>query len=230
MELAARQHQKYQSELSRLGCTVHTIPTASGLADSVFIEDTALVLDEVAVICRPGAPSRREEVPAVSDHLARYRAMASIASPGTLDGGDLLQVDKLIYAGLSSRSNLSGISQLRDIVAAHGYSVIPVETNKCLHLKSAVTCIGAGKLLLNPGWIDRSLFNMHEIIETHGDESHAANAVLIGENLIYPDSFPRTMEKLLSHGFEVIPVDVSELQKAEGAVTCCSLIFESREP
>jgi dimethylargininase len=220
-----QQHQQYQSALSEMGCAVLTVPTAPGLPDSVFIEDTALVLDEVAVLCRPGAASRRAEVAGVESVLRQYRDLVSIQAPGTLDGGDLLVVGKIIYAGLSTRSNKSGIEQLQRIVADYGFSVVSVETTECLHLKSAVSEVAPGLLLINPEWIERSLFEEYELLDVDKEEAHGANALLIGRDLIYPTSFPRTADKLIARGIDVTLVDLSELQKAEGAVTCCSLIF-----
>jgi dimethylargininase len=223
--LALQQHQQYQSALSSLGCEIVTLPTEPGLADSVFIEDTAMVLDEIAVLCRPGAASRQPEVAGVEDVLKQYRPLASIQPPGTLDGGDLLRVGKVIYAGLSTRSNQSGIEQLRSIVADHGFSVKTVETTKCLHLKSAVSEVAPGSLLINLDWISRSVFRDCDLIDVDKKEAHAANALRVGRSVIYPSSFPRTMEQLVARDIAVTPVNVSELQKAEGAVTCCSLIF-----
>jgi len=225
--LALQQHQQYQSALSSLGCEIVTVPTESGLADSVFIEDTAMVLDEIAVMCLPGAASRRAEVAGVGDVLQQYRTLASIQPPGTLDGGDLLRVGKVIYAGLSSRSNQSGIEQLRCIVADYGFSVETVETTKCLHLKSAVSEVAPDTLLINPNWINKSAFANYELIDVDEEEPHAANALRVGKSVIYPSSFPRTMENLAQRGINVTPVDLSELQKAEGAVTCCSLVFKT---
>ena len=225
--LAVQQHEDYQSALSSLGCEIVAIPTEDGLADSVFIEDTALVLDEIAVLCRPGAASRRPEVAGVAGALKLYRTLASIRSPGTLDGGDLLCVGKVIYAGLSTRSNQSGIDQLRDVVANYGYSVESVEVSKCLHLTSAVSQVSPGSLLINPDWVSTSAFGNCELIDIDRDEPHAANALLVGRSVVYPSSFPRTMDKLVKRGIDVFPVDMSELQKAEGAATCCSLILKT---
>ena len=223
--LASQQHLQYQSVLSSLGCEISTVPTEPGLVDSVFIEDTAMVLDEIAVMCLPGARSRRAEIAGIASILQRYRTLTSIEPPGTLDGGDLLRIDKIIYAGLSTRSNQYGIDQLRRIVSDYGFSVKTVETSKCLHLKSAVSEVAPGSLLINTDWISKSAFGNYELIGVDKNEAHAANALLVGTSLVYPTSFPRTMEKLVKRGINVVPVDVSELQKAEGAVTCCSLIF-----
>jgi dimethylargininase len=190
MALAAQQHQQYQAALSSLGCKLVVVPTAPGLADSVFIEDTAIVLDEIAVLLRPGAASRRPEVAGIEPVLKQHRALRSIQPPGTVDGGDLLRIDKHIFAGLSTRTNENGIEQLRQVVADYGYSVKSVETAKCLHLKSAVSEVAPGTL-----------------------------------RIVYPASFPRTADKLETRGINLISVDLSELQRAEGAATCCSLIF-----
>ena len=224
-DLARQQHQHFQSALCSLGCEIIIVPTEPGLADSVFIEDTAIVLDEVAVLCRPGATTRQAEVAGVERILNQYRSLASIVPPGTLDGGDLLRIDKVISAGLSTRTNRSGIKKRRRIVAEYGYSVKTVDTAKCLHLKSAVSEVAPGLLLINSDWINKSAFGDYELVEVDNEEAHAANALLLGRSVIYPSSFPRTLEKLVMLGIDVTPVDLSELQKAEGAVTCCALVF-----
>jgi dimethylargininase len=220
-----KQHQDYQSVLSSFGCEIVGVPTEPGLADSVFIEDTAMVLDEIAVMLRPGAASRRPEVAGVEAALRQYRTLASIQPPGTLDGGDLLRIDNIIFAGLSTRSNQNGIDQLGKIVKDYGFSVKTVKTTKCLHLKSAVSEVAPGTLLINPDWVDGSAFGDYELIDVDKEESHAANALLVGRNVMFPASFPRTTNRLVTRGINVTSIDLSELQKAEGAATCCSLIF-----
>ena len=225
--LAQQQHRDYQSALSSLGCEVVVVPAPPGLADSVFIEDTALVLDDIAVMLRPGVASRQPEVAGVAEVLQQYKPLKAIEPPGTIDGGDLLRVGNRIFAGLSTRSNQSGIQQLRDIVSDFGMTVETVETTKCLHLKSAVSEVAPGTLLINTDWISSLAFKDFEMIPVDKEETHAANALRIGKNLIYPSSFPRTMDVLMNRGIDVIPVDLTELQKAEGAVTCCSLIFSA---
>jgi dimethylargininase len=224
---AQQQHRDYQSALSSLGCEVVVVPAPPGLADSVFIEDTALVLDDIAVMLRPGVASRQPEVAGVAEVLQQYKPLKAIEPPGTIDGGDLLRVGNRIFAGLSTRSNQSGIQQLRDIVSDFGMTVETVETTKCLHLKSAVSEVAPGTLLINTDWISSLAFKDFEMIPVDKEETHAANALRIGKNLIYPSSFPRTMDVLVNRGIDVVPVDLTELQKAEGAVTCCSLIFSA---
>jgi len=224
---ALQQHEDYQATLSSLGCEIVVVPAPSGLADSVFIEDTALVLDEIAVMLRPGVASRQPEVAGVGDVLRQYKPLKTIESPGTVDGGDLLRVGNIIFAGLSTRTNQDGIRQLRDIVSEYGLTVETVETAKCLHLKSAVSEVAPGTLLINPDWISASAFSDFELIDVDKDEGHAANALRIGGDVVYPSSFPRTLDLLVSRGINVVPVDLAELQKAEGAVTCCSLVFSA---
>lgn len=226
---AGAQHRDYQRALETLGCRLQTLPAEPELPDSVFVEDVAIVLDEVAVLTRPGALSRRAEVASVAEVLRRYRPVLTIEEPGTLDGGDVLRVGRTLYVGESARSNAGGIAQLRELLAGHGYAVQGVPTRGCLHLKSAVTQLNDHTLLLQPEWVDRERFADFRVIEVDPAEPHAANVLRIGDALVMPAGFPRTRQRLLDAGFRVIAVDVSELQKAEGAVTCCSLVFRADE-
>jgi len=228
--VAAEQHHAYQKALLSLGCRVESLPAQHALPDAVFVEDVALVFDEIAIRTRPGAPSRRDEVASVAQVLERYRPLYSIEPPGTIDGGDVLRIGRTVYVGQSARTNAAGTEQLRELLkaggpAGEGYIVIPVTTRGCLHLKSAVTQVADDTVLINPGWVDAAVFAQFRQIEVDPSEEHAANALRIGESLIYPTSFPRTLKKLMSAGIPVSAVNVSELQKAEGAVTCCSLVF-----
>ena len=225
LQQAYAQHSAYNRALALAGCRVIELPPIDHLADAVFVEDVALVLDEVAIMTRPGAVSRRPESASIAAALTEFRPLVTIESPGTLDGGDILRIDKRIYVGLSERSNTAAIEQLRHHAAAHGYSVTTVPIRGCLHLKSAVTQVAQSTVLLNPNWVDPAMFSDYAIIEVDPAEEHAANAVLIGDQLIYPKAFPRTAQRLAQSAIEIIAVDVSELQKAEGAVTCCSLVF-----
>jgi dimethylargininase len=226
-ELARHQHAAYEQVLQQVGCQVISLPADPDLPDSVFVEDVAVVLPELAVITRPGAASRRAECATVKSLLSDYRSLAEIAAPGTLDGGDVLCVGRTLYTGLSSRSSQEGLSQLAGYVEPFGFRVVPVEVSGCLHLKSAVTQVADDALLVNPEWVDGRLFGVNaHCIEIDPAEPLAANALRIGEALIYPASFPRTLRRLELCGFRVHVLDVSELQKAEGAVTCCSLVFD----
>jgi dimethylargininase len=224
---ARTQHHAYLRALESAGCKLQILPEERELPDSVFVEDIAIVLDEVAVMTRPGAPSRRPEVASVAGLLRNHRPLEAIEPPATLDGGDVLRMGRTLYVGQSARSNPEGIAQLRKLLAGHGYAVEAVPTRDCLHLKSAVTALSDDSVLLQPAWADRRRFADFRIIEVDPAEAHAANVLRIGDALIMPASFPRTRQRLLDAGFQVTVVDVSELQKAEGAVTCCSLVFRS---
>jgi dimethylargininase len=186
------------------------------------------VLDELAIITRPGADSRRDETVSVAGVLAAYRTLHSISAPGTLDGGDVLRVGRTIYVGLSKRSNQVAVDQMTALLEPLGYMVQGVPVSGCLHLKSAATCVAADTLLVNPAWVDIAIFgdrHLIEVIEVDRTEAYAANALLVGETVIYPTSYPRTHWRLEECGMVVQTVDVSELIKAEVAVTCCSLFF-----
>jgi len=225
---AQEQHRAYCRTLAALGCEVLTLPPAPALPDAVFVEDTALVTDEVAVVLRPGAASRRPEVDAVAAELARHRQVLRMEGPGTVDGGDALRIERTVHVGLSQRSDAEGIAELGRLLRPFGYEVRPVPVRGCLHLKSAVTEVGDDVLLLNPQWVDPDRFRSMASVEVHPEEPRAANALRIGGAVVYPASHRRTAERLARRGITVRAVDVSELEKAEGAVTCCSLVFEER--
>ena len=226
IELARSQHIQYEGVLVELGCQVRRLSGESSLPDSVFVEDTAIVLNEMAIIARPGAETRRDETRSVSEVLGEYRTIFKIVSPGTLDGGDVLQVGRRLYVGVTERSNESGVKQLIDLVSPYEYEVVRVQVDGCLHLKSAVTHVGDEILLINRSWVDAKSFMGKDFIDVDPGEPYAANALLVGGELVYPAIFPETRRRLEDRGYSVRDVDVSELQKAEGAVTCCSLIFE----
>lgn len=227
IDRARAQHAAYRTALQALGCEVLELPAEAAFPDSVFVEDVALAFDEIAIATRPGAESRREEGSAVLELLGSVRPVSRIQAPGTLDGGDVLRIGKRVFVGLSARSNAAGHGQLRELLVPHGYTVESVATRDCLHLKSAVTQVGDATVLVNPAWVDVAPFAGYASIEVDPAEPHAANAVRVGDALLYPEGFPRTLARLRNAGIEVTTVDVSELQKAEGAVTCCSILFRS---
>ena len=227
---AREQHAAYRAALETLGCEVLELPAEPAYPDSVFVEDVALAFDEVAIATRPGAESRRDEGAAVLQLLGSVRTVLRIEGPGTLDGGDVLRIGKRVFVGASARSNEAGHLQLRELLAPHGYTVVSVAMRDCLHLKSAVTQAGESVVLINPEWVDVAPFTGYACIEVDPAEAHAANALRVGDALLYPDCFPRTLERLRAAGIAVTTVDVSELQKAEGAVTCCSILLRSGMP
>jgi dimethylargininase len=225
--LACRQHDTYCRALAGLGCRVITLPAEPDLPDSVFVEDVALVLDEIAILTHPGAPSRRAEVERIRPALAPYRHLECIQAPATLDGGDILRIERTIYVGQSGRSSQAAIDQLAGLARPYGYTVQGVTLTGCLHLKSAITQVAPGIVLLNPRWVDPAVFSAYRRLEIDPAEPHAANVLMLEQGLIYPTSFQRTLERLEMEGLRVMATDVSEMQKAEGAVTCCSLVFMS---
>ena len=222
---ALAQHRAYEQALARAGCSVESLPALDDLPDSVFVEDVAIVLDEIAIVTRPGAISRRPEADHIAPVLANHRRVTFIQEPGTLDGGDVLRLGRRIYVGRSGRSDDNGIEQLRAVAWPYGYTVTAVPVTGCLHLKSAITEVSPGVVLVNPAWVEGTAFGHVSVIEIDPAEPYAANGLLVGSRLIYPLSFPRTIRRLEAAGIVIEPVDVSELQKAEGAVTCCSLVF-----
>jgi len=227
LDRARRQHRAYEAALTGLGCTVRRLPPEPELPDAVFVEDTAVVLDELAVLTRPGAASRRSEVPSVAEALAPHRTCVRIEPPGTLDGGDVLVIGRDVHVGLSSRSNAEGIAQLRRLLEPHGYRVRTVFVTGCLHLKSAVTQVGPELVLLNPARVDPEAFPTLRSISIDPGEPFAANALRVGNTVLYPLEHPRTAERLQSVGVEPRSVETSELAKAEGGVTCCCVLVSS---
>lgn len=224
---ACVQHEQYEDALRTLGLDVISLEAEPDLPDSVFVEDVALVLDECAIMLNPGASSRRPEVASVERALAPYREIFRVRPPATVDGGDILTVDRRVYIGISSRSTEEAIRQIKAILEPRNYQVRGVNVTGCLHLKSAVTQISKDTLLINPEWVSKDDFPGMQFIEVDPSEPYAANAVLVGDTIIYPSSFPKTQAKLQAAGIRMLIVDADELAKAEGAVTCCSLIFKA---
>jgi dimethylargininase len=181
----------------------------------------------VAIVTRPGAESRRAEVDAVASALTAYRAVVTMTAPATLDGGDVMRIGRQLHVGRSARTNDEGIDQLRALAEPYGYRVIPVHFAGCLHLKSAVTALTDDLLLINPAWVSRASFLDREVVEVAPHEPQAANALRLGDRIVFPVAYPGTLQRLTERGLAVTGVDCSELAKAEGALTCCSLIFES---
>src|SRR6266567_1416267 len=224
---ARKQHHAYEKLLERLGARVVSLPAEPDLPDSMFVEDPAIVLDELAVILPLGTESRRREASLLAQALTKFRKLETISLPGTLEGGDVLRISGKLFVGLTQRSNAEGIRQLAAILAPHNYEVLSVPVTGCLHLKSAVTHLGRNTLLATRAWFDATLLAGHEWIDVDPAEPHAANALALGGTIIFPASFPRTRARLEARGFHVTPLDISELQKAESGLTCSSLLFET---
>jgi len=229
---AVAEHDAYEDALRRAGCDVRRLPDAPDCPDSVFVEDTAVVFDAVAVIARPGAESRRGEVDAMVAALRPHRPLTFIESSGTLDGGDVLVTPGRVFVGISGRTNAEGARQLAAHIAPFGFEVVPVPVHGCLHLKSAVTLAdlrpeGRSYLLINSNWIDRTHFAGFDLIEVDPTEPAAANVLAVNGIVICAAEHPRTRVRLEARGFAVLPVPAGELAKAEGGVTCCSVLIRS---
>lgn len=222
---ARRQHSQYKQCLRELGCHVISLPTDAQFPDAVFVEDTAIVLDELAVITRPGAASRLGETDAVRDVLKGYRTLHSLDHPATLDGGDVLRVGKTLFVGLTTRTNSEAVEQLAGIVSAAGFKVKSVETRGGLHLKSSATRVGEKTLLVSPEWIDPAQFGNLDLIEVDPSEPQAANALRIKDRIVYPTQYSKTLILLKKRGLKVRPLEMTEFLKAEGGVSCGSIVF-----
>jgi dimethylargininase len=227
VERAAAQHGAYIACLRDLGCRVVELPALDEHPDATFVEDTALVLDDVAVITRPGAPERRGECPSIAAALARYRPLRELHEPSTLDGGDVLRVGHVLYVGLSRRTNHAGLKELAHLVLEHGYRVKAVDVRGVLHLKSACTHLGRSVLLVNREWLSLERLAGFELVDVDPSEPFAANALAVGDAVVMASEFPRTAERVARAGFDVRCVELAELHKAEAGVTCSSLIFDA---
>jgi len=224
-ELALKQHAGYENTLRQCGAEVVTVDVNRSMADCVFIEDTAIVLDELAVMMSPGAESRRGEPRGIEPVLRRYREVERVSLPGTIDGGDVVRAGRVLYVGVSLRTNVAGIDALRAVLKPHGYTVTAVPVQHCLHLKSACSSLPDGRFLVNADWIDASSLPASLLIHVPAGESWAGDVLVAGDTVVYSDAFPRTGELLAASGYGVASVSVSEFAKAEGGVTCMSLVF-----
>lgn len=224
---AARQQEAYERLLADLGLHVISLPAEPDLPDAVFVEDTAVVTDELAVVTTMGSALRRPEVESISSILAKYRLVQRINGAGMLDGGDVVKAGRTLFVGVSRRTNMRGVFQLREILEPYNYVVKAVEVNGCLHLSTGCGFIGQKTFLANCSWIDVSPFEGFDIVDVSTTEPWAANALTLANHVLISASCPRTAARLRERGFSVIDVDISELEKAEGGLTCMSLIFKS---
>lgn len=235
---AVEEHQRYEAALEEMGCRVERLTDAPEHPDSVFVEDTAIVFEDLAVIARPGAPSRRGEVAATITALSRYRRLAFIQAPATLDGGDVLVMPGTVFVGDTPRTNAEGARQLASFVSPFGYTVVRVPVTECLHLKSAVSPLSStmgitgatgtsGTLLINRAWVDAGPFARFDLVDIDPSEPAAANVLAIGDRVLCADEFPRTRARVESRGFVTLSVPAGELAKAEGGLTCGSIVFST---
>lgn len=227
LDLALRQHEAYVRCLESLGLAVQVLPAAPGFPDACFVEDTAVVTREIAVISRPGAPSRRDETLSMVGPLSAHRPLARIEDPGTLDGGDILQVEKRFFIGVSDRTNEDGARQLAAILAGHGYESSIIKVAAGLHLKSSLNFVGENTMLVTRDFAGHpAISNFKQILCPEGEE-YAANTLLVNGTLIMPSGYPRTRALLESLGLPIVELDTSEYRKMDGGLTCLSLRLQS---
>jgi dimethylargininase len=224
---ALSQHDAYRAALAELGASVTRLEDAETFPDGVFVEDTALVLNEVAISMRPGAESRRGEVSGIVAELMRYREVITTGAPATIDGGDIVVAGKRILVGRSARTNAAGVESLTDVTRRFGYTVRAVRMSGCLHLKSGCTALPDGRLLINRNWIDERDVADFDLLDVPNAEPWGGDVAFLNETVIAAAAFERTLATLRVAGFSVKPVIVDEFAKAEGGVTCMSLIFQA---
>jgi dimethylargininase len=225
IDRAAEQHRQYEECLRAMGAEVISLAAEPELPDSVFVEDPAVVVDEVAILTRPGAESRRREGESLAKTLARFRPLRWMQAPATLEGGDVMRVEKTLYVGASARTNAAGMAQLAAELKPYGYAVKAVEVRGCLHLKSGCCYLGEGTVLANREWVDAEALAGLRIVDVAPNEPWAANVLTIGGVALMPAGFPATAEIVERLGWKVKTIDISELRKAEAGVTCSSLVF-----
>jgi dimethylargininase len=222
---ALRQHEGYRETLRRAGAEIVVLDVNSDLADSVFVEDTAVVLDEIAVIMSMGAESRRGEPPGIEAALRKYREIRRINLPATIDGGDVVLVGRELLVGATARTNAAGVDALREVVGPFGYEVSSVPVHGALHLKSACTALPDDRLIVNASWIDMTALDAYDVVHVPPDEEWAADVAILGDTVFVAAEHPATAEMIRGLGFTVETTPLSEFAKAEGGVTCLSLIF-----
>ena len=225
LALARRQHHAYEQALRALGLHVLALPALDHLPDAVFVEDTAVVVDEVAVLANPGAASRRPEIEEMVPVLSRYRRLERLPPGATLDGGDVVQAGQTLYVGLSRRTNQAAVEGLGMIMVPHGYRVVGVPLTGCLHLKTACTRLGPEELLVNRNWVDPTRFAGLRPVDVPAEEPDGGNVLTIDGSVVLPEEHSRTADLLERRGWHTVRVPTSELIKAEAGVTCGSIIF-----
>jgi dimethylargininase len=222
---ADAQHAAYRAALEQAGAKVSLLPALADHPDSCFVEDTAVLLPELVIQTRPGAPSRQGEVALIAAHLPLDRPHITIAAPGTLDGGDVLVLGHDIFIGLTARSNAEAVAQVAQAAAPHGYRTTGVPLAGALHLKTAASALPDGRVLVNTNWLDPAIFACPHLASAPG-EPFAANSLTVGKTLFHAAG-AATAARLAAEGFNVVQLDISEFAKAEAGLTCLSLLFNA---
>jgi dimethylargininase len=222
---AVAQHDAYSAMLRTLGLSVLELRGDAALPDCCFVEDLAVVLDELALLTMPGAASRRGERAAVEHALAPLRRLERVELPATIEGGDVLLAGRTLFVGRSPRTNGAGMERLRSVAEPLGYRVVPVPVTGCLHLKSAVSALDDERLLVNRAWLDPAPLSGFDLVDVHPEEPGAANVLRVNGTVVAHPGFRRTFDRLSALVRDLRPLDVSEFLKAEAALTCKSLLL-----
>lgn len=225
VELAREQHEVYCAALEAMGLSLIRLDADDRFPDCCYVEDAGIVIDDLAIMARPGAESRRGEVEAVELALRAYREIRRIAAPASLDGGDVLRIADRLFVGLSDRTSRSAAEQLERLLHARGITIVPLRVRGILHLKSACTYLGDGTIALRAGHLEEESLSRYRIIRVAPDEAHAANCLAINGAVMVPAGAPQTRRRIEAAGFETLEVDISESRKAGGGLTCSSIVF-----
>jgi dimethylargininase len=224
---ALRQHDAYVATLRAAGLDVEVLDVNRECPDSVFVEDVAVILDEVALMTTMGTPSRRAEVAGMRAAIARYRDVVDMHLPATLEGGDVLRVGRRLFVGLSTRTNQAGVEALRAVAGPYGYEVVPVTVPGALHLKTGITALDDETCLVNREWVDGAPFAGFRLVDVAAGEPFGANVLRLDDQLIMNAAHPRTAAAVRALGYQVSTVDISEFGKAEAGLTCMSLLLRT---
>jgi dimethylargininase len=222
---AVSQHEGYVKALQQAGGKVEYLPSQDQLADATFVEDTAIVLEDKFLLCPMKELSRQPEAQSTATALKTYRDCITMDSPATLDGGDVMDTPDTIFVGLSKRTNLRAIQALSELTSK---KVVPVAVTKGLHLKSATTFLGNNLLIIDPTRVDTSKFKYFDWIKVSENESYSGNCLALGNTVLMPAGFPKVRDKIQLHGREALELKMSEFEKADGGITCLSLIIPQR--
>lgn len=225
LSLAREQHRGYRDALRSLGLELIEIESDDAYPDCVFVEDTAIVAGETAALSRFGAEARRGEELAVGPVLECRKKVVNITAPATIEGGDVLKIDSELYVGLTSRTNRDGVMQLRRAVASEGFTVTAVPVTGVFHLKSAVSYLGDGYVLIAPGCFDPDLFSRYHTLMVPPGERYATNCLAVNGSVLVSDGYPATRELIESAGFNTVSIATSEFKKAGGSLTCLSILL-----
>jgi len=222
---AKRQHAEYCKALKKLGLKLIWIEGDNTLPDSCFVEDTAVILGEKAIICNMKVKSRVKEVVEVAIALEKLKEIHYVKPPATIDGGDVLRIEDKVFVGLTTRTNLYAVHQLREILENSNLEIVLVKVHNVLHLKSACTYLGDNYVVLSKGHFDTDVLRDYKRIMVSRGEEYVADCLAVNGTVLMARGYPKTKKLVEKEGFFVKELEVSEFRKGEGALTCLSIIW-----